>query len=109
MPWFLLVGADDSGKRTVLSNNGLPQPFGPAIEVDSQRKDAGKWWVFDDAVVLEAPAAAPGTTTSGSTLPPDQTVYDASVGWHTLLHMSLVVELRSLDSRGARTRFHWPT
>jgi type VI secretion system protein ImpL len=87
MPWFLLVGADESGKKTVLSNNGLPQPFGPAIEVDSQRKDAGKWWVFDDAVVLEAPAAAPGTTASGSTLPPDQTVYDASVGWHTLLHM----------------------
>src|SRR6185295_7794802 len=56
MPWFLLVGADESGKRTVLSNNGLPQPFGPPIEVDAQRKDAGKWWVFDDAVVLEAPA-----------------------------------------------------
>ena len=87
MPWFLLVGADGSGKRTVLGNNGLPLPFGPPIEVDSQRKDAGKWWLYDEAVVLEAPAAAPGATASGATLPPDQTVADSSLGWHTLLHM----------------------
>ena len=62
MPWFLLVGADGSGKKTVLANNGLPLPYGPPLEVDSHRKDAGKWWLFEDAVVLEAPAAAPGTT-----------------------------------------------
>lgn len=87
MPWFLLVGADGSGKKTVLANNGLPLPFGPPMEVDSHRKDAGKWWLFDDAVVLEAPSAAPGATDGGLTLPPDQTVADASLGWHTLLHM----------------------
>ena len=87
MPWFLLVGADGSGKRTVLANNGLPLPYGPPMEVDSHRKDAGKWWLFEDAVVLEAPAAAPGTTVGTTTLPPDQTVADSSVGWHTLIHM----------------------
>lgn len=87
MPWFLLVGADGSGKQTVLANNGLPLPYGPPLEVDSLRKDAGKWWLFEDAVVLEAPAAAPGPTAAMSTLPPDQTVADASLGWHTLLHM----------------------
>jgi type VI secretion system protein ImpL len=87
MPWFLLVGADGSGKKTVLANNGLALPFGPPLEVDSQRKDAGKWWKFEDAVVLEAPAAAPGTTPGTQTLPPGQTVADTSIGWHTLLHM----------------------
>lgn len=87
MPWFLLVGADGSGKRTILANTGLPLPWGPPIEVDSRRKDAGKWWLFEEAVVLEAPAASPGTTAVGQTLPPDQTVADASVGWNTLLHM----------------------
>jgi type VI secretion system protein ImpL len=87
MPWFLLVGADGSGKKTVLANNGLVLPFGPPLEVDSQRKDAGKWWLFEDAVVLEAPAAAPGATVGAQTLPPGQTVADTSVGWHTLLHM----------------------
>src|SRR5437588_2145158 len=87
MPWFLLVGADGSGKKTVLANNGLALPYGTPLEVDSHRKDAGKWWLFEDAVVLEAPAAAPGTTVAAQTLPPGQTVADTSVGWHTLLHM----------------------
>ena len=87
MPWFMLVGADGSGKKTILANNGLDQPWGPPIDVDSVRKDAGKWWLYEDAVVLEAPAASPGTTAGSSTLPPDQTVADASIGWNTLLHM----------------------
>ena len=87
MPWFMLVGADGSGKKTILANTGLPLPWGPPLEVDSQRKDAGKWWLFDQAVVLEAPAAAPGATVGAQTLPPGQTVADTSVGWNTLLHM----------------------
>jgi type VI secretion system protein ImpL len=87
MPWFMLVGADGSGKKTILANTGLPLPYGPPMEVDSHRKDAGRWWLFDDAVVLEAPAAAPGTTPGTTTLPPGQTVADTSVGWNTLLHM----------------------
>lgn len=87
MPWFMLVGADGSGKKTILANNGLDQPWGPPIEVDSVRKDAGKWWLYDDAVVLEAPAATPGATAGSSTLPPDEALQDASIGWNTLLHM----------------------
>lgn len=87
MPWFMLVGADGSGKKTILANNGLEQPWGPPVEVDGLRKDAGKWWLYEDAVVLEAPAASPGATEGSSTLAPDQTVVDASIGWNTLLHM----------------------
>lgn len=87
MPWFMLVGADGSGKKTILGNTGVPLPYGPPMEVDSHRKDAGRWWLFDEAVVLEAPAAAPGTTAGTTTLPPGQTVADTSVGWNTLLHM----------------------
>src|SRR5439155_5986716 len=86
MPWFMLVGAEGSGKDTVLANCGLPLPYGPPIEVDPLRKDAGKWWLFEDAVMLEAPDAS-GTTAGTSTLPPDQTVADSSIGWQTLLHM----------------------
>ena len=87
MPWFMLVGADGSGKKTILANNGLEQPWGPPIDVDSVRKDAGKWWLYDDAVVLEAPAATPGATPGSSTLSPDETTLDSSIGWNTLLHM----------------------
>lgn len=113
MPWFLLVGADGSGKKTLLANTGLSLPFGPPLEVDSQRKDAGKWWLFDQAVVLEAPPAAPGTTDNASTLPPGQTVADSSVGWNTLLHMlrrerpdsplnGIIVTISCADLIGAR-------
>jgi len=113
MPWFMLVGADGSGKKTILGNTGLELPWGPPIEVDSLRKDAGKWWLFDDAVVLEAPPASPGATVGTTTLPPDQTVADASVGWSTLLHMlrrerpdsplnGIIVTIASSDLIGAR-------
>src|SRR4051812_21197220 len=74
MPWFMLVGADGSGKKTILANTGMDLPWGPPIEVDSHRKDAGKWWLFEHAIVLEAPAAAPGATVGAQTLPPGQTV-----------------------------------
>ncbi len=88
MPWFLLLGASGSGKTTMLANTGLPLPYGPAFEVDSRKRDAGRWWLFHDAVVLEAPAASSHAAASTSTLPPGQTVAsDTSDGWNTLLHM----------------------
>ena len=88
MPWFLLIGGEASGKTTLLANNGLPLPYGPAFEVDSRKKDAGRWWLYEDAVVLEAPAALPGTTSASTTLVPDQTqALNTSEGWNTLLHM----------------------
>jgi type VI secretion system protein ImpL len=88
MPWFLLLGPAGSGKTTMLANTGLPLPYGPAFEVDSRKRDAGRWWLFHDAVVLEAPAASAAIAASDSTLPPGQTLAsDTSEGWNTLLHM----------------------
>jgi type VI secretion system protein ImpL len=88
MPWFLLVGAGGSGKTTMLANTGLPLPYGPAFEVDSRKRDAGRWWLFEDAVVLEAPAASAAVAASDSTLAPGQTVAsDTSHGWSTLLEL----------------------
>lgn len=86
MPWYMLVGPEGSGKTAMLENTGLPLPYGPALDVDLRRKDAGRWWLYEDAVVLEAPPAAPSAVdaalTLGKTLPPDR-----SEGWNTLLHM----------------------
>jgi type VI secretion system protein ImpL len=88
LPWFLLIGGEASGKTTLLANTGLPLPYGPAFEVDSRKKDAGRWWLYEDAVVLEAPAALPGTTSVSTTLVPEQTqAVNTSEGWNTLLHM----------------------
>ena len=88
LPWFLLLGGEASGKTTLLANTGLPLPYGPAFEVDSRKKDAGRWWLYEDAVVLEAPAALPGATATGTTLTPEMTQpVNTSEGWNTLLHM----------------------
>src|SRR5436309_1651930 len=40
LPWFMLVGADVSGKTTLLSHSGLPLPYGPPFEVDPTHRDA---------------------------------------------------------------------
>lgn len=86
MPWYLLVGPAGSGKTTLLEHTGLALPYGPAFEVDPKRRDAGRWWLFEEAVVLEAPpagmSAADSSMTLGKTLPPD-----TSEGWNTLLQL----------------------
>ena len=88
MPWFLLVGAAGSGKTTMLANTGLPLPYGPAFEVDSRKRGAGRWWLFEDAVVLEAPPASAGAAAGDSTLSPGQSnAPDSSHGWSTLLEL----------------------
>ena len=88
MPWFLLIGSGGSGKTTMLANTGLPLPYGPAFEVDNRKRDAGRWWLFEDAVVLEAPAASGAVAASSTTLSPGQKAAgDTSEGWNTLLHM----------------------
>lgn len=86
MPWFMLVGGEGSGKTTLLANTGLTLPYGPAFEVDSRKKDAGRWWLYEDAVVLEAPNPSVATS-ADTTLAPEQTQVSASEGWNTLLHM----------------------
>src|SRR5580765_4181105 len=59
MPWFMLVGTEGSGKKGLLASTGLPLPYGPPVEVDSIKKDSGRWWLFEQAVVVEAPTAKP--------------------------------------------------
>jgi type VI secretion system protein ImpL len=110
-PWFLLVGATDSGKSTLLANTGLPLPFGPPIEVDATHRDAGRWWLFEDAVMLEAPPPIPDPM-AASTLAPGQAA--PSAGWNTLLHMlrrerpdsplnGIVITIAAADLVGARS------
>ncbi|MEO5567168.1 MAG: type VI secretion protein IcmF/TssM N-terminal domain-containing protein, partial [Gemmatimonadaceae bacterium] len=90
MPWFMLVGAEGSGKRSLLSSTGLPLPYGAPVEVDSSKKDAGRWWLFEDAVVVEAPTVKPAPkapTPSDSTAATSALGLDSSEGWNNLLHL----------------------
>jgi type VI secretion system protein ImpL len=90
MPWFMLVGTEGSGKKSLLASTGLPLPYGPPVEVDSARKDAGRWWLFEEAVVVEAPTAKP---TPKAPAPHEVTAaapaihLDTSEGWNNLLHL----------------------
>ena len=87
MPWFMLVGTEGSGKRSLLANTGLPLPFGPPVELDHSKKDGGRWWTFDDAVVVEAPTVKPQPKSPSASeitaVEPAQG--DSSENWNNLL------------------------
>ena len=118
MPWFMLVGTENSGKRTLLANTGLPLPYGPPVEVDSSKKDAGRWWLFENAVVVEAPTIKPAPkpiTASDSTYATASLGVDTSDGWNNLLHLlrrerpdsplnGIVVTLSAADLTGTRRK-----
>jgi type VI protein secretion system component VasK len=118
MPWFMLVGTENSGKRSLLSSTGLPLPYGPPIEVDSSKKDAGRWWLFEDAIVVEAPTVKPALKApapSDSTAATAALNVDTSEGWNNLLHLlrrerpdsplnGIVVTLSCADLVGSRRR-----
>ena len=89
MPWFMLVGTEGSGKRSLLANTGLPLPFGPPVELDHSRKDGGRWWTFEDAVVVEAPTVkAPVKSPSASEITAVEPAQgDSSENWNNLLHL----------------------
>src|SRR4051812_15524807 len=88
MPWFMLVGTEGSGKKALLAATGLPLPYGPPVELDHSRKDGGRWWTFEDAVVVEAPTVkstskhAASDVTSAEPAPAD-----VGESWNNLLHL----------------------
>ncbi|HEY6219608.1 MAG TPA: type VI secretion protein IcmF/TssM N-terminal domain-containing protein, partial [Gemmatimonadaceae bacterium] len=89
MPWFMLVGTEGSGKKSLLASTGLPLPFGAPVEVDSVKKDAGRWWLFEQAVVVEAPTARSASKVAPSdvTAPAPAVQVDISESWNNLLHL----------------------
>jgi type VI secretion system protein ImpL len=88
MPWFMLVGTEGSGKKALLAATGLPLPYGPPVELDHSRKDGGRWWTFDDAVVVEAPTVKPAFKGSASELTAAEPApADVSESWNNLLHL----------------------
>jgi type VI secretion system protein ImpL len=88
MPWFMLVGTEGSGKKALLAATGLPLPYGPPVELDHSRKDGGRWWTFEDAIVVEAPTVKPTVKGSASDLTAAEPAQpDISESWNNLLHL----------------------
>ncbi|MDR0218554.1 MAG: type VI secretion system membrane subunit TssM [Enterobacteriaceae bacterium] len=57
LPWYLVIGAPDSGKTTVLANSGLNFPlldyFGKAALYNVRDMNSCNWWFTNDAVLLD--------------------------------------------------------
>ena len=53
IPWFLLLGPEQSGKSTLVSHAGMALPIGQPAEDFEDLRPACKWWFFDRGVVLD--------------------------------------------------------
>lgn len=52
LPWYLMIGASDAGKSTMIRRSGLSLPVGePTFGADG--KPDCKWWLLDKGVLLD--------------------------------------------------------
>lgn len=54
IPWYLLLGPEQSGKSTLASHTGLDLPVGHPADDHEDLRPACKWWFFDRGVLLDA-------------------------------------------------------
>lgn len=57
IPWYLLLGPEQSGKSTLVSHTEMDLPVGHPAEDFEDLRPACKWWFFDRGVVLDAAGA----------------------------------------------------
>ncbi|MDE9552833.1 type VI secretion system membrane subunit TssM [Xenorhabdus bovienii] len=59
LPWYVLIGAPNSGKTTLLANSGLHFPLSDHFETLSSNEiketDNCHWWFTNQAVLLDTP------------------------------------------------------
>ncbi|MDC9590233.1 type VI secretion system membrane subunit TssM [Xenorhabdus sp. XENO-10] len=57
LPWYVVIGAPNSGKTTMLANSGLPFPlaehFGNLTAYSMKETDNCNWWFTNNAVLLD--------------------------------------------------------
>ena len=58
LPWFLVLGNDETGKSTMIRNSGLSFPGSRPGELRTRRKGVGpgrsaEWWFTNNAVLIE--------------------------------------------------------
>lgn len=78
LPWYMLVGSEQSGKSEILDDVDLELPLGkPKYSVDSQITGVN-WTFFDRGVVLEV---------NGDTFLQDQAVASDEAAWTRLMRL----------------------
>ncbi|MEN8236003.1 MAG: type VI secretion system protein [Pseudomonadota bacterium] len=53
LPWFLMLGAAESGKSTILESAELDLPVGSPRFATKDKQPTCKWWFFDRGIVLD--------------------------------------------------------
>jgi type VI secretion system protein ImpL len=53
IPWYLLLGPEQSGKSALAASTGMDLPVGQPAEDFEDLRPACKWWFFDRGVVLD--------------------------------------------------------
>ncbi len=53
IPWFLMLGEEDSGKSTLMENTGLGMPIGKYESQELNQEQGVQWWFYDKGIVLE--------------------------------------------------------
>ncbi|MEJ5280940.1 type VI secretion system membrane subunit TssM [Pseudomonas sp. MYb541] len=77
LPWYLLIGEQDSGKTSLLAASGLPSALDSPETAPQGATSWCEWYFAEEAVLVEAAGRYLGQ--------PDPSVDDA--GWSTLLDM----------------------
>ncbi|MBM3632699.1 MAG: hypothetical protein FJX03_03195 [Alphaproteobacteria bacterium] len=78
LPWYLLIGASNSGKSTLMESSGLNLPVGMPDFGIKDRHPACRWWFYNRAVVLDV---------HGSLVIEEKKTAADEHGWRTILNL----------------------
>jgi type VI secretion system protein ImpL len=78
LPWYLMVGAGNSGKSTLLESSGLSLPVGMPDFGNTDPHAACRWWFYNRAVVLDI---------HGSLVIEEHNTGADEHGWRTVLNL----------------------
>ncbi|MBS0185851.1 MAG: hypothetical protein JSS34_05865 [Proteobacteria bacterium] len=78
LPWFLLIGPENSGKTTFIQNANLPLPLGKPFLLKEGEEAGCSWSFFDQGVVLDI---------SGSYLIEEKTTQSNNQNWIRLFRL----------------------
>ncbi|MBF0225357.1 MAG: hypothetical protein HQK76_07870 [Desulfobacterales bacterium] len=53
IPWYMVIGEQNSGKTTMLFNNGLNIPFGRPSNINASTDQECRWFFFEKGIVLD--------------------------------------------------------
>ncbi|USO01625.1 MAG: hypothetical protein H6849_01055 [Alphaproteobacteria bacterium] len=78
IPWYLMIGAQGSGKTEFLNHVNLELPIGRPDFAESMSNSYCQWWFFDRGIILD---------TAGDLLVGKKTPHGDDKGWKYLLNL----------------------